>query len=458
MKIKLKQYKPRKIISILLLIISAGVLFVLSIPKEKAAIGNGVLDLKDWEENDGILQLDGQWDFYWKQFLDYRELIAERPEPDLQVALPKPWNHYRLNGKRLSGYGYASYVLRIHNTPVGKPLMIKMPVVLASYELYVDQELLISQGTVGGSKEECRPELKSREAAITPSQSDFIIIVHVSNYSFGKGGMCYLPTLEFVSQMQRADKIITDLDLFLIGALIIMAFYYLCIFLYNRKDTGRIFVAVTLLLLAAQTAISGDFLIYRIAPGISIRTILIVNNLVACWFPICTARVIKMLYQRDQTEKRLMAVLYGVSIGITVAILLLPVSTYSYLSDIIQVPAITACIYSFCILLWAYMTGKKYALITLGSGFLIILLVVHDILFQSNASRLGSLVYLFVHTFFFAFRYSEAYDNVETLSHKLLKLDALKDEFLANTSHELCTPLNGILGITEAMLRDGVES
>lgn len=38
---------------------------------------------------------------------------------------------------------------------------------------------------------------------------------------------------------------------------------------------------------------------------------------------------------------------------------------------------------------------------------------------------------------------------------KLLKLDKLKDTFLANTSHELRTPLNGIVGITESLM-DGV--
>lgn len=37
----------------------------------------------------------------------------------------------------------------------------------------------------------------------------------------------------------------------------------------------------------------------------------------------------------------------------------------------------------------------------------------------------------------------------------LRKLDKMKDDFLANTSHELKTPLNGIIGITET-LRDGM--
>jgi len=44
------------------------------------------------------------------------------------------------------------------------------------------------------------------------------------------------------------------------------------------------------------------------------------------------------------------------------------------------------------------------------------------------------------------------------MSERLLSLDKLKDEFLDNTSHELQTPLNGIINISEALLEDSSES
>lgn len=44
----------------------------------------------------------------------------------------------------------------------------------------------------------------------------------------------------------------------------------------------------------------------------------------------------------------------------------------------------------------------------------------------------------------------------EQQNNELAKLDKLKDDFLSNTSHELRTPINGIIGITESMIEGAV--
>jgi signal transduction histidine kinase len=53
-------------------------------------------------------------------------------------------------------------------------------------------------------------------------------------------------------------------------------------------------------------------------------------------------------------------------------------------------------------------------------------------------------------------RFFEAYHTVNKMKNQLLQLDKIKDDFLSNTSHELKTPLNAIVNITDTIIR-GVE-
>ena len=49
-------------------------------------------------------------------------------------------------------------------------------------------------------------------------------------------------------------------------------------------------------------------------------------------------------------------------------------------------------------------------------------------------------------------------NQIEQQNNELTKLDKLKDDFLSNTSHELRTPINGIIGIAESMIEGATGS
>ncbi|MDJ0555716.1 MAG: ATP-binding protein [Microcoleaceae cyanobacterium MO_207.B10] len=66
-----------------------------------------------------------------------------------------------------------------------------------------------------------------------------------------------------------------------------------------------------------------------------------------------------------------------------------------------------------------------------------------------HSDELGELAYSFN---IMAIQLQESFACLEAKNADLQRLDQLKDEFLANTSHELHTPLNGMIGIAESMI------
>ncbi|MEO0409491.1 MAG: cache domain-containing protein, partial [Cyanobacteria bacterium P01_A01_bin.135] len=67
----------------------------------------------------------------------------------------------------------------------------------------------------------------------------------------------------------------------------------------------------------------------------------------------------------------------------------------------------------------------------------------------TQPQEIGELAQAFQHM---AQQLQQSFTSLEEKNAELKRLDQLKDEFLANTSHELLTPLNGMIGISESLI------
>lgn len=114
--------------------------------------------------------------------------------------------------------------------------------------------------------------------------------------------------------------------------------------------------------------------------------------------------------------------------------------------------------------------GSRDAKLFISGFIVLILLAIPDIItytlsldyWHQQFYPWGTLIFILILGFILERRFNETRKilqvyalELEQKNAALQRLDQLKDEFLANTSHELKTPLNGIIGIAESLM-DGV--
>ena len=133
------------------------------------------------------------------------------------------------------------------------------------------------------------------------------------------------------------------------------------------------------------------------------------------------------------------------------------------IGDIYQVISVFL---SLCILLGLYGIPKVLVIPAVSYTFVIFYYVFidHSLAFGRYNSDLGMIMrvlqgylVLFV-VFYLVYRYQSSQNSMLEMIDVLKKSEREKDDFLANVSHEIRTPINTICGISEIMLKEGVPN
>ncbi len=453
----------------LLLFISSGIccpglktVLAVSAPIAK----QGVLDLSNWNlEKDGNIKLDGQWEFYWKQLLKPGDFEADTVPPRSGFfKMPKSWNDYELKGKRLSGDGYATFRLKIiTNDPKGI-YALKILEQSTAYSLWVDDILLVSAGKVGVSRESMIPQYLPQTVNFQNSTSSFYIVLQVSNFFHRKGGFWFPTELGTERQIQRKYLEFQSFELLLMGVLLIMGIYHFGLYILRRNDRSTLYFCFFCMVLMVRILFTGERFSNFIFPNLSWEFSVKMEYLTLFLpMPIFFAFV-KTLYP-DETSTKFHWLSNALAFLFSLIVIFTPARISSHTTIPYQVIMILFLFYGMYVLFLALFRKREGAALFIIGLFFLALATINDILFQNEVIQTGNLfafglfVFILAQSLILSSRFSKAFAIVETQSDELKenvlelkKLDRIKDEFLANTSHELKTPLHGIIGLSETMI------
>ncbi len=185
----MKSFIEKKYIILLLILILIVILFRRTKTEEVFKAEKGVLDLTAWNfKGKGTLNLDGEWEFYWNQLLDYDDFYGGNKEyrPDGYFSVPSTWNKYEIDGRELPGKGHATYRLKVKTNNTDDLKGIKVLTESTAYKLMINGKTIAVSGIVGDDEKTDLPEYKPQIAHFANNSNEFEVILQVSNYTYAR--------------------------------------------------------------------------------------------------------------------------------------------------------------------------------------------------------------------------------------------------------------------------------
>lgn len=432
-------------------------------PDKDPEVVQGELDLTQWDlSREGEVKLAGEWGFYWQRFLaidDFKRLDSQQPSK--YVDVPSVWNKYQEAGKHLPGQGYATYRLKVKTDGRQTSLALKIPTISTAYKVMIDGETIAVGGKVAESKDRAVAAYLPQTIEFQPAAQEFDIVVQVSNYLYARGGIwnaMKLGTEERIADLNQEEFAI---DMIILGSTLMMGLYHIVIFILRRTNRSALYFGLICLLVVIRIMSLKEIFLLHLFPDTDIRLLIFFEYLTYYGGLTLTTLFIRELYP-EEFSKKIIRPMVWIGCGFILTIIFFPTEMYTQWTNLFHFFVLLSCVYYIFGLVAAVRRKRSGAGLQITGGVILIATMVHDILFLQNPYQyywigkpifsFGMFALIFIEAAVLARRFSNAFRTIETMSEKLLSLDRLKDEFLANTSHELKTPIHGIINLSQSVL------
>lgn len=450
----MKLIKSARIRLIILFIIMSTAIFTLIFFSTKIGSTNktmptayeGVIDLRNWDfEKDGMVKLNGQWKFYKNQLLT---------PSDFNDAVLRDKNIISIPGIYAS-QGYGTLRLKLLLNPSENVNSIKIEFLQSACKLWVNNRELISNGEVGANMKEMKPRVMPKYGSFSAKGEEVNLTLQVSNF-YSKLGSIDTIVVGDSSQVESKSRKQLAFDLLIFGSTMMAALYNLGLFIKRKKNKATLYFAIICLVVALRTLFLGERFIFYLFPNFSY---LLSGKIMHWTFYLYIPFIVLFLNSFYNNILSTWLVKATVLSAYVYALIIL-VSPNKYYMDIIlpfEVFTVSILIYLINKISRLYIKKNSSDFLMVIGLFALFATRLNDILYEysiiitGSFAPFGTLIFIIVNSYLLAERQSMAFNNAENMTEKLKSINKLKDEFLAVTSHELKTPLNGIIGLSELL-------
>ncbi len=422
---------------------------------------NGYLDLSTHNfSKKGGVSLQGEWNFFWHSFLDPDQLEISSDKKQSTIKVPGVWNSFEHDQKPIGGQGYGTYYLRVKipEKYINQLMALRIKDISTAYTLWINGEKKTQVGKPGKNIQSSKPEYKQKVVFFKPQKSIVNIVFHCANFHYTKGGLwenIYLGTSDNIKNMVKQKL---GIDLFLIGALFIMALYHFALYLLRTKEKSTLLFGLFLLVVSTRALFRSEMFIYEIWPDFLFHWHVRMEYL--CFY---AALPIFYWFTKFVFFPKWGKV-YGWVLNMLTGIFLLSVlvtdpvffTGFVVHFEILTIITSLIIIVTLVIAIKSNVDGSYSAVV----GFVLFFLaIVNDILRMNliidspELGPLGLFIFIFSQSFMLSQRFSKAFHNIEILSDDLLQLNKANSRFVPKTILQFLNRSS----IKEIELGDNVE-
>jgi signal transduction histidine kinase len=444
----------------------------------------GVLDLREWNFDpasgsgtDGVIKLDGEWEFFWQEFPvgDGLELPEEKKD---FISVPSVWNGHIVKRttesgevieEKLGAEGYATYRLKVL-LGEEQTLTLRLPDQLTVYTMIANNIVVSKSGTIGKNREDSIPARNVEY--INLDNRDKVLIFHlpISNFHYNKGGLRNSISLGNNKKIQNLHSNTLSLELFVTGILFIMGVYHLSLFSLRREDKSPLYFGLFCLLISLRTLLTGDRYLHSLIPNLGYSLSLSLEYLTFYLGIPVFLEFLNSIYPQEISSifRRIVLVpsLFFSSFVITI-----PPFYFTETLPVVQLLALNSIIYTIYVLIKSVRNRREGAKTFLSGSIFFGMILVNDILhdnFIINTGQytpIGLVVLIFSQSFLLTSRFANAFRQVKDLTQNLEKKVeerttnlALANQEIADSKKEteelndLIKNINSVFSLTDVMM------
>lgn len=431
---------------------------------------DGVLSLHNWDaDKDGMLKLDGEWDFYPNELIIpnlNEDVFGSYKDIHKYIPVPKSWDNYL--SEPPTQYGVGTYRLLIQ-VPIDGQYGIKLNTIRNSSTVFINGVELGSAGVPSKNQSEYRFDFRKYVVLKESQNKQLEIVVLVANKDYATGGIVNSIHFGTADQILAKQSLHRLVEAFVISGYILFSVIYIAAYFQHKKNNlYELYFSLFCLSEGVYVSTVNERWISLIFPGLH-PTVQVELQMLALGLSLLFFLLFLSRFFISVASKKIVFALSLVFIlqSLVFLVAIPSIDLFQYIPFrlvqlVVSCTALIGYIYTFSVLAKASvqkMDESEYVLIGVLSYVAYGLLLGIELLFEVEIGSPSLILFLIIVmslSLLMSHRSQQAFYKVEELSEELLVYDKLKDEFLAKTSHELSTPLHGIINLSQSLM-EGVE-